>query len=158
MFSNTFIFWSLKGGSLFRFFVSERDKIPLSLNKVKKKLFKALFHFFNILILIKIILFFVPNSLAVCYLGANSCWYGFGTSALSGSITQLPVFLLHPITCTLLKPGITYTLIEVFITAVLVVGIIALLFENKYFSQKPAIERNALNFRQMRDNRSPLYY
>jgi hypothetical protein len=23
-------------------------------------------------------------------------------------------------------------------------------FENKYFSQKPAIERNALNFRQMR--------
>ncbi|MDY9925238.1 permease [Methanosarcina sp.] len=135
----------MKGGSLLRFFVSERGKIPLSLNKVKKNSLKLFFHFFNILILIKIIFFFVPDSLAVRYLGANSCWYGFGTSALSGSITQLPVFLLHPLTCTLFKLGIISKLIKVFITFILVVGIIVLRFENKYFSPKPVIERNALN-------------
>jgi hypothetical protein len=151
MLSNTFIFGFLNGGSLFLSFVSERDKILPGLNKVKKSLFKILFHFFNTFILIKIILFFVPDSLAVRYPGANSCGYSFGTSALSGSITQLPGFLLHPLTCTLLKPGITHTVVEVFVTAIIVAGIIALHFENKYFSQKPAIERNALNFRQMRD-------
>lgn len=151
MLSSTSIFGFLNERSLFLYFISARDKTFLSLNKVEKMLFKILLYFFSTLILIKIMLLFIPDSLIAHYLGANSCWYNFGMSAFAGSVIQLPSSLLYPLTCTLLKSGIIHTVIEVFITAMIVVGIIVLNFEDKHFSQKPAIGRDALNFRQMKD-------
>ncbi len=150
MFSNSSIFGFSNRGNSFLHFVSERNNTLLSLKKVKETLFKILLYFLNTIILIRTILFFVPDSLVAHYLGTNSCWYNFGISVFTGSVTQLPGSLLRPLTCTLLKPGITYAVIEVFIAAMIVVGIIAMYFENKYFSQKPEIKNDILNFGQMR--------
>ena len=150
MFSNSSIFGFSNRENSFLHFVLEGNNTLLSLKKVKKTLLKILLYFLNTLILIRTILFFVPDSLVAHYPEANSCWYNFGISVFTGSVTQLPGSLLRPLTCTLLKPGITYAIIEIFVVVMIVAGIIALYFENKYFSQKPAIERNALNFRQMR--------
>jgi hypothetical protein len=119
--------------------------------KVERKLFKLLYHSLITFILIRIVLFFIPDSLIVHYLGANPCWYNFETSAFAGSIIQIPGLLLHPLACTLAKQGITHAVIEVFIAAMIMVGIIALLLENKHFSQKSAIEKNVSNSRLMRD-------
>lgn len=151
MFSNSSIFGFSNRGNSFLHFVSERNNTLLSLKKVKETLFKILLYFLNTIILIRTILFFVPDSLVAHYLGTNSCWYNFGISVFTGSVTQLPGSLLRPLTCTLLKPGITYAVIEVFIAAMVVVGIIALYIEDKYASQKPAINGNVSNSGQMGD-------
>ena len=150
MLSNTFIFGFMHGRSLLLPFISDRDKMFLSLMKVEKKFFKIIYHFLITLILTRIALFFVPDSLIVHYLGANPCWYSFGTSSFAGSILQIPGLLLHPLACTLVKQGIAHAAIEVIIAAMIMVGIIALYFQNKYSGQELAIEGNALSLRGIR--------
>ncbi|MHC1755190.1 MAG: hypothetical protein AB9861_07120 [Methanosarcina sp.] len=150
MSSDTFIFGFLNGRSLSLSFVSERDKTLLSLKKIEKKFFKITYYFFITSILTKIALFFVPESLIIHYLGANPCWYNFGTSSFAGSILQIPGLLLHPLACTLVKQGIAHAVIEVIIAAMIMVGIIALYFQNKYSGQELTIEGNALSLRGIR--------
>lgn len=150
MISNNFVFGFLNGKSIFLFFISEMYRVLPGLKKIQKLLFKTLFYFFKISILTKIALYFIPESLIVHYLGANPCWYNFGTSSLAGSIVQIPGLLLHPLACTLVKQGIAHAVIEVIIAAMIMVGIIALYFQNKYSGQELAIEGNALSLRGIR--------
>lgn len=150
MFGNISTSGLLNGKSLFLSLFPERDKTLPGLKKLKKRTIKFFLYSFNTLILTKIILFLVPDALILHYFGANPCWNNFGTSAFSGSIIQIPGLLFHPMACTLAKQGIIHAVIEVFIAAMIVVGIIAMYFENKYFSQKPEIKNDILNFGQMR--------
>jgi hypothetical protein len=71
VFNYTFIFGLLTGMSLLPSFILDRDKIFLFLKKGEKMLFNILHPFLNILILISIVLFFIPDYLIVNYLGAN---------------------------------------------------------------------------------------
>ncbi|MGE4495891.1 hypothetical protein [Methanosarcina mazei] len=151
MFGNISTSGLLNGKSLFLSLFPERDKTLPGLKKLKKRTIKFFLYSFNTLILTKIILFLVPDALILHYFGANPCWNNFGTSAFSGSIIQIPGLLFHPMACTLAKQGIIHAVIEVFIAAMVVVGIIALYIEDKYASQKPAINGNVSNSGQMGD-------
>ncbi|RPJ79440.1 MAG: permease [Alphaproteobacteria bacterium] len=145
VFSNTFIFGLLTGISLLLSFILDRDKTFLGLKKGGKMLFNILHPFLNILILISIVLFFIPDPLIVHYLGANSGWYGFGIAAFIGSITLIPGFISYPLAAALLEQGATYAVVAVFMTTMMMVGVITLPLEIKYFGKKAAIARNALN-------------
>lgn len=145
VFSNTFIFGLLTGLSLLLSFVLDREKTFLGLKKGGRMLFNILHPFLNILILISIMLFFIPEPLIVRYLGANSGWYGFGIAAVIGSITLIPGFISYPLAATLLQQGATYAVVAVFMTTMMMVGVVTLPLEIKYFGKKAAILRNFLN-------------
>ena len=145
MFSNTFIFGLLTGIILLLSFILDKEKTVLGLKKGGKMLFNIFHPFLNILILISIVFFFIPDSLIVQYLGANSGWYGFGIAASIGSITLIPGFISYPLAATLLKQGATYAVVAVFMTTMLMVGVVTLPLEIKYFGKKAAIVRNVLN-------------
>jgi len=145
MFSNTFIFGLLTGIILLLSFILDKEKTVLGLKKGGKMLFNIFHPFLNILILISIVLFFIPDSLIVQYLGANSGWYGFGIAASIGSITLIPGFISYPLAATLLKQGATYAVVAVFMTTMMMVGVVTLPLEIKYFGKKAAIVRNVLN-------------
>ena len=145
VFSNTFIFGLLTGIILLLSFILDKEKTVLGLKKGGKMLFNIFHPFLNILILISIVLFFIPDSLIVHYLGANSGWYGFGIAASIGSITLIPGFISYPLAATLLKQGATYAVVAVFMTTMMMVGVVTLPLEIKYFGKKAAIARNVLN-------------
>ena len=145
VFSNTFILILLTGISLLLSFILDKEKTFLGLKKGGKMLFNIFHPFLNILILISIVLFFIPDYLIVQYLGANSGWYGFGIAALVGSITLIPGFISYPLAATLLKQGATYAVVAVFMTTLMMVGVVTLPLEIKYFGKKAAIARNVLN-------------
>ena len=145
MFNNTFIFGLLTGISLLVSFILDKDKTFLGLKKGGKMLFNILHPFLNILILISIVLFFIPDSLIVQYLGANSGWSGFGIAAFIGSITLIPGFISYPLAATLLSQGATYSVVAIFMTTLMMVGVVTLPLEIKYFGKKAAIARNVLN-------------
>jgi uncharacterized membrane protein YraQ (UPF0718 family) len=84
--------------------------------------------------------------LIVKYLGANSGWLGFTIAAIIGSITLIPGFISYPLAATLLKQGATYAVVAVFMTTLMMVGIVTLPLEIKYLGKKAAIFRNVLNF------------
>jgi uncharacterized membrane protein YraQ (UPF0718 family) len=145
MLSNTFIFGLLTGISLLLSFILDREKTFLGLNKGGKMLFNILHPFLNILIIISIVLFFIPDSLIVQYLGANSGWYGFAIAGFVGSVTLIPGFISYPLAATLLQQGATYAVVAVFMTTMMMVGVVTLPLEIKYFGKKAAVLRNFLN-------------
>ncbi|MCO5381924.1 MAG: permease [Methanosarcina barkeri] len=126
-------------------FILDKEKTVLGLKKGGKMLFNIFHPFLNILILISIVFFFIPDSLIVHYLGVNSGWYGFGIAASIGSITLIPGFISYPLAATLLKQGATYAVVAVFMTTMMMVGVVTLPLETKYFGKKAAIARNVLN-------------
>jgi len=144
--NNTLIFGLFTGIVLILSLVLDKNKTVLGLKKSWKMLFNILHPFLNILILLSIVLFFVPNSLIVNYLGANSGWFGFGIAAIIGSITLIPGFISYPLAATLLSQGATYAVVAVFMTTLMMVGIVTLPLEIKYFGKRAAILRNVFNF------------
>jgi uncharacterized membrane protein YraQ (UPF0718 family) len=145
MFNNTIVLGLLTGVGLLISFFIDKDKTVLGVKKGGKMLFNILHPFLNILILISIVLFFVPAPLIVYYLGANSGWFGFGVAAFIGSITLVPGIIAYPLAAALLKQGATYAVVAVFMTTLMMVGIVTLPLEIKYFGKKAAILRNVFN-------------
>lgn len=146
MINNTLIFGLFTGLVFLVSIILDKKKTIYGLKKGAKMLYNILHPFLNILILISVVLFFIPDSLIVKYLGANSGLLGFMISAIIGSITLIPGFISYPLAATLLKQGATYAVVAVFMTTMMMVGIVTLPLEIKYFGKKAAVIRNTLNF------------
>jgi uncharacterized membrane protein YraQ (UPF0718 family) len=106
----------------------------------------VLFPFLNILILVSILLYFIPPSLISQYLGKGSGVLGFSIAAGVGSITLIPGFISYPIAAGLIQQGASYAVVATFMTTLMMVGVVTLPLESKYFGMKVAVLRNSLNF------------
>jgi len=102
--------------------------------------------FLNILILISLLLYIIPPSIISNYLGEGSGVLGFLTAAVVGSIALIPGFISYPIAASLIQQGASYTVVATFMTTLMMVGIVTLPLEIKYFGKTVAVSRNALNF------------
>ena len=67
-------------------------------------------------------------------------------AAVVGSITLIPGFISYPIASALIKEGASYAVVATFMTTLMMVGVVTLPLEIRYFGGKVAILRNALNF------------
>jgi uncharacterized membrane protein YraQ (UPF0718 family) len=102
--------------------------------------------FLNILILVSLALYVIPPSYITKYLGAGSGLFGLMLAAIVGSITLIPGFISYPIAATLIKQGSSYMTVATFMTTLMMVGVVTLPLEAKYFGRKVAVIRNFLNF------------
>ena len=102
--------------------------------------------FLNILILVSLVLYIIPQTVIVKYLGSGSGVMGLALAAIVGSITLIPGFISYPIAATLIRQGASYTTVATFMTALMMVGVVTFPLEAKYFGKKVAVMRNALNF------------
>jgi uncharacterized membrane protein YraQ (UPF0718 family) len=101
---------------------------------------------FTILILVSILLFFTPKEVLTKWLGKESGSMGMIIAAIIGSISLIPGFIAFPLGAILIKNGVSYSVIAVFITTLMMVGIVTLPLESKYFGWKAAVSRNILSF------------
>lgn len=95
-------------------------------------------------ILIAVLLYFLPNEIIVKYLGKEAGSYSYVVAATMGSIALIPGFIAYPLASILLKNGVSYPVVAVFLTTLMMVGFLSLPLEAKYFGLKIAIIRNAL--------------
>ena len=102
--------------------------------------------FLNILVLVSVLLYLVPPSVISRYLGANSGVVGFSIAAVVGSVTLIPGFISYPIAAGLIQQGASYAVVATFMTTLMMVGVVTLPLEIRYFGGKAAILRNSLNF------------
>jgi uncharacterized membrane protein YraQ (UPF0718 family) len=56
------------------------------------------------------------------------------------------MFITYPLAAILLKSGVSYRVLAVFITTLLMVGVLTLPLEAKYFGLKVSVIRNVLSF------------
>ena len=127
-------------------FFSDRKKTIAGIKRGFKMFLGILPTMLNVLILVSIFLFLVPKETLIKLLGKGSGITGFMIAAILGSISLIPGFIAFPLAAILLKNGAAYNIVAVFITTLMMVGILTLPIEIKYFGVKVSILRNALSF------------
>jgi len=99
-----------------------------------------------VLIAATALLALTPESVMVRLLGKGSSLAGMAAAAIIGSIALVPGFIAFPLAAVLHQKGVSLDVIAVFITTLMMVGIVTLPIERKYFGWKIALYRNGLSF------------
>jgi len=127
-------------------FFLDRGKTLAGLKKGLGMFVNILPELLNILILVSVVLYFIPQSVLIRWLGRDSGMAGISIAALTGSISLIPGFIAYPLAAILLKGGVSYSVLAVFITTLMMVGIVTLPLEARYYGLKAALLRNGLSF------------
>lgn len=136
----------LGGGLLAVSYANDKKKTRLALTKAWKSFENILPQFLAILVIIGILLAVLSPETISGLIGRQSGWMGMLIASLIGSITLIPGFVAFPLTAALLKSGAGFMQIAVFISTLMMVGIVTLPIEIDYFGRKAAIARNLLAF------------
>jgi uncharacterized membrane protein YraQ (UPF0718 family) len=143
---NEIILSIITGLCLIISFIADRQKTWVALKKSFKMFINLLPVLLLMLGLVSIFLFLIPNETIIKYIGKDSGIEGWFVAALVGSIALIPGFVAFPLCAILIKSGVGYPTIAVFITTLMMVGIISLPVEAKFFGWKTSIIRNSLSF------------
>ena len=100
----------------------------------------------SVLVLVSVTLYLLPNELIIKYLGEDAGYTGYVFAAIAGSIALIPGFIAYPLAGLLVRTGVSYPVIAVFITTLMMVGILTLPVEIKFFGIRISLIRNALYF------------
>jgi len=126
-------------------FIANRKKTIGGVKKGMIMFVKMLPSFLSIIMLVSVLLYLIPNEVIVCYLGDNSGFSGYLIAAAAGSVAMIPGFIAYPLAGMLVKCGVGYPVLSVFITTLMMVGIVTLPLEKKFFGTEAALLRNGLS-------------
>jgi len=107
---------------------------------------KMLPHFLLILILVSVFLTLVPQDTLTHVLGQQSAGMGTVAAALLGSVALIPGPIAYPLAGMLRESGVSMSVLAVFITTLMMVGILTFPVEKEYLGIRIAILRNVLSF------------
>ena len=99
-----------------------------------------------IISLVSIFLYLTPGDILSSLLGARSGLLGVTIAALIGSIALIPGFIAFPLARIFLNLGVPAVTVAVFLTTLMMVGILTLPLEIRFFGRKAALMRNGLSF------------
>ena len=133
--------------ALFLFFslMADRRKTWNGIVKGMTMFLKLLPMLMLMLALVSIVLFLIPNETLANYLGKGSGVKGWFTAAALGSIALIPGFIAYPLCGILIKSGVAYSIIAVFITTLMMTGFLTLPVEAKFFGWKVSLIRNLIS-------------
>jgi len=142
----TIILYVLVLGLLLFSFSRDKLKTKIALKKAWKSFENILPQFMSILIIIGIMLAIANPETISGLIGRQSGWLGIVLASLIGSVTLIPGFVAFPLAAALLKSGAGLMQLAVFISTLMMVGIVTMPVEIKYFGKKATMLRNALAF------------
>ena len=125
-------------------FRKDRKKTRQALVKAWKSFENILPQFLAILVLIGLMLAVLDKELITRLLGAESGALGMAIAAVIGSVTLIPGFIAFPLAASLLSSGAGYGQTAMFLTTLMMVGIVTLPLEGTFFGKRLALMRNAL--------------
>lgn len=136
----------LTGGLLIVSAVRDRQKTRQALQKAWRSLLNILPDFSVVLALIGLVLAFASPAVIARLMGARSGFIGMLLTSIIGSITLIPGFVAFPLAASLLQRGAGIVQIAVFISTLMMVGIVTMPLEIKYFGRREAVLRNAFAY------------
>ncbi len=126
--------------------IKDRKKTKMALQKGLKSLEGILPQLLVVLVAVALILAVFNAETISRFLGAGSGWLGVIVAALVGAITLIPGFVAFPAAGELLHNGAGVLQIAAFVSSLMMVGVVTLPMEIKYFGKRAAIARNAIAF------------
>lgn len=140
----TIFLYVLAGVALAASYTQNKQKTRMALKKAWKSFENILPQFISILLVIGISLAFLDEGVITRLLGADSGIGGMLIAGVLGSIAFMPAFVAYPLAASLLNAGAGYAQITLFITTLMMVGIITLPLEIQYFGKDIAIKRTIM--------------
>ena len=130
---------------LFVSLIVNRQKTWAGVKKGALMFFRLLPTLVLMLALVSIVLYLIPEEKLVEYMGEGSGITGWMTAALFGSVALIPGFIAYPLCGILIKSGVAYSVIAVFITTLMMTGFLTLPLEAKFFGWRVSIIRNLVS-------------
>jgi uncharacterized membrane protein YraQ (UPF0718 family) len=143
---NSYILYGITIVLLILSFYKDKKKTKMSLKKAWKSFENILPEFMVVILIVGLLLAILNPETISKVIGAESGWLGVILSAVIGAITLIPAFVAFPTAALLLHNGAGYTQIAAFVSTLMMVGIVTLPVEFKYFGKKLSISRNLLAF------------
>lgn len=127
-------------------FFKDKKKTKMSLKKAWKSFENILPQFLTVILLVGVLLAVLNTEVISKIIGSGSGWLGVVLAALVGAVTLIPGFIAFPTAAMLLQGGAGYMQIGAFISALMMVGVVTIPVEIKYFGKRLTILRNVLAF------------
>ena len=127
-------------------FFKDKSRTKKSLKKAWKAFSNILPEILVVISLVGVLLSILNTNTISKTIGSDSGWFGVILSSIIGAITLIPGFVAFPTAAILLDNGAGYMQIGAFISALMMVGIVTIPVETKYFGKKLTILRNVLAF------------
>jgi len=124
----------------------DKKKTKQALKKGYKAFTNILPEFLTILLLIGLVLAFLNPQTISKLIGSSSGVMGILISSIVGAITLIPGFIAFPLAKALLDYGAGLVPIAAFVSSLMMVGVVTIPLEIKYFGKKATYTRNALAF------------
>jgi uncharacterized membrane protein YraQ (UPF0718 family) len=132
--------------SLLVSFAKDKKRTIMALKKAWKSFENILPLFLSIILIIGIMLALLSPQVISRLIGQQSGWFGIIVAAIIGSVTLIPGFVTFPLAASLVKSGAGFIQVVVFISTSMMVGIVTIPVEIKYFGRKVTYIRNSLAF------------
>lgn len=100
----------------------------------------------SMLALVSVLFFTIPNETLISLIGEDSGVKGWLIATSLGSVSLIPGFIAFPLCSILISKGVVYSTVAVFITTLMMVRIVTLPLEAKFFGWRVGIIRNILSF------------
>jgi len=143
---DTIALYLIAGAALAVSLVKDRSRTAMALKKSLKALEGILPQFLVVLALVAVTLAILNTETIFRFLGSGSGFWGVLGASLVGAITLIPGFVAFPAAAALLAGGAGATQIAAFVSSLMMVGVVTLPMEMKYFGRQAAVARNALAF------------
>lgn len=127
-------------------YFKDKKKTMKALKKSLKAFENILPQFLGVIVLVGILLAVFNPEIISGLIGKRSGWMGVLISGMIGAITLIPGFVAFPTAAMLVENGAGYMQIAAFISTLMMVGIITLPVEIKYFGRRFAVVRNSIAF------------
>ncbi|MBK5241093.1 permease [Clostridium sp.] len=127
-------------------YYKNKKKTKMALKKAWKAFEHILPEFLTVIMFVGILLAVFNAELISKVIGENSGFLGVVISAVVGAITLIPGFIAFPTAAMLLQSGAGYMQIGAFISTLMMVGVVTVPIEIKYFGKKLTLFRNVFAF------------
>lgn len=139
---DTIVFYAIAIALFAVSFAKDRKKTRQAVMKGLKALEGIMPQFITVLVLIAVMLTLLDAETIGRFLGADTGALGVLIAAALGAITLIPGFVAFPLAGELLRNGAGTLQIATFVSSLMMVGVVTLPMEIKYFGKRTAILRN----------------
>ncbi len=142
----TYLFYIAAIVALSISFVKDKKKSMLALKKAWKSFENILPQVLSLLVIVGILLAIVNTDVISQLIGENSGWFGVILAGSVGAITLIPPYVAFPTAALLVEAGAGYMQIGAFISTLMMVGLVTIPVETKFFGKKLTLLRNLFAF------------
>ena len=143
---SNYILWGATAVPFGLSLAKDRVRTRNALVKAWKSFENILPDFLGVITLVGILIAALNPEVISRLLGSQSGWLGVVLAAVVGAVTLIPGFVAFPMAAMLLQNGAGYMQMGAFISALMMVGVVTLPVEFRYFGKRLSVMRNLLAF------------